>query len=155
VARQEGVRLVWYSPIPYCIFNPVLHGLGAKSCACVSGILSVDPSGKVLPCSSFAGGIGSLLDEPFETIWRSASAMYWRNKEFLPPPCRGCREVDICGGACPLYWDAAGSFAELPLPESGERASRRWQRQRRRGGAFGVPAPDSSHGQGLEATWGA
>ncbi|RLE27202.1 MAG: hypothetical protein DRJ61_17680, partial [Acidobacteria bacterium] len=50
-AREEGVRLVWYSPIPYCLFNPVLHDLGAKSCACVDGILSVDPSGQVLPCS--------------------------------------------------------------------------------------------------------
>jgi len=30
-AKEEGIRFVWYSPIPYCIFNPVLHGLGAKS----------------------------------------------------------------------------------------------------------------------------
>ncbi len=26
-ARAEGVKLVWYSPMPYCVFNPVLHGL--------------------------------------------------------------------------------------------------------------------------------
>ena len=46
MARAEGIKLVWYSPIPYCIFNPVTAGLGGKSCACVDGILSVDPTGQ-------------------------------------------------------------------------------------------------------------
>jgi radical SAM protein with 4Fe4S-binding SPASM domain len=147
VARQEGVRLVWYSPIPYCIFNPVLHGLGAKSCACVDAILSVDPSGQLLPCSSFAGGLGSLLERTFAEIWRSPQAMYWRRKEFLPPPCRGCADADVCGGGCPLYWDAVGSFAELPRPQATSRHERRWLRRRRRGGAYGVPAP------GQEVAW--
>jgi len=139
LARREGVRLVWYSPIPYCLFNPVLHGLGAKSCACVDGILSVDPSGQVLPCSSFEQGIGSLLKRSFASIWRSRRARYWRDKKFLPPVCRHCDDADVCGGACPLYWDAAGSFAELPRPGSGdERARRRWEKGRRRSGTFGV-----------------
>jgi radical SAM protein with 4Fe4S-binding SPASM domain len=145
-ARAEGVRLVWYSPIPYCLFNPVLHGLGAKSCACVDGILSVDPTGQVLPCSSFEEGIGSLLEHDFETIYRSRAARYWRRKEFLPPVCRDCPDADICAGACPLYWDAAGSFAELPRPGSADRRMRiRWERRRQRGRSFGVspgrPAP--------------
>jgi radical SAM protein with 4Fe4S-binding SPASM domain len=139
LAAAEGVRLVWYSPIPYCIFNPVLHGLGAKSCACVDGILSIDPAGQVLPCSSFETGIGSLLEQPFARIYASRKARYWRQKRFVPPACRECRDVDVCAGACPLYWDAAGSFAELPRPgalDSGTR--RRWERGRRRGGSFGV-----------------
>ncbi|MBN2494377.1 MAG: radical SAM protein [Deltaproteobacteria bacterium] len=138
-AREEGVRFVWYSPIPYCIFNPVLHGLGAKSCACIDGILSVDPAGEVLPCSSFARGIGSLLREDFDTIYRSRAAMYWRRKAFTPPVCRDCDDVDVCGGACPLYWDAAGSFDEIPQPGAGEpRARQRWERRRKRGRSFGV-----------------
>jgi len=146
-ARTEGIRLVWYSPIPYCLFNPVLHGLGAKSCACVDGILSVDPTGQVLPCSSFEEGIGSLLEHDFETIYRSRAARYWRNKEFLPPVCRDCSDADICAGACPLYWDAAGSFTELPRPGSEDpRMRTRWERRRRKGRSFGVapelPAPE-------------
>lgn len=156
VARQEGVRLVWYSPIPYCIFNPVLHGLGAKSCACVDGILSVDPTGQVLPCSSFAGGLGSLIERPFEEIWHSKEAMYWRRKEFLPPACRGCEDADVCGGGCPLYWDAAGSFAELPRrPVATAREERRWRAKRRKGGSYGVPAPAPSGGSEGRSAWGA
>jgi radical SAM protein with 4Fe4S-binding SPASM domain len=144
IARSEGLRLVWYSPIPYCIFNPVLHNLGAKSCACVDGILSIDPAGQVLPCSSFADGIGSLLEQPFERIYGSRAASYWRKKLFVPPVCRSCIDVDVCAGGCPLYWDAAGSFAELPVTGAADRRQRRrWQRHRRRGRSFGVPAPVS------------
>lgn len=112
-AKEKGVRLVWYSPIPYCFFNPIAHGLGSKSCACVDGLLSVNPAGELLPCSSFGKGIGSLLEKPFAVVWRSRTALYWRRKEFLPPPCQSCGMRRICCGACPLYWDERGGFEEL------------------------------------------
>ena len=142
VAREVDVRFVWYSPLPYCLFNPVLHGLGGKSCACVDGILSVDPSGQVLPCSSFGEGIGSLLTQSFDEIYSGEAASYWREKRFLPPACRSCPDADVCGGACPLYWDAAGSFAELPRPDAEEPEARRsWEEGRAAGRSFGVAAP--------------
>jgi len=138
-AAREGIKLVWYSPIPYCLFNPVLHGLGAKSCACVSGILSVDPTGEVLPCSSFGSGIGSLLRESFESIYRGRKARYWRERRFQPPVCAGCPDLDVCGGACPLYWDAQGGFGELPRTCAADRRLRsRWERDRQRSRGFGV-----------------
>ncbi len=144
VASNEGIRLVWYSPIPYCIFNPVLYDLGAKSCACVDGILSVDPAGQVLPCSSFNDGIGSLLETPFERIYRSRAAGYWRKKQLVPPVCRSCKDVDVCAGGCPLYWDAAGSFAELPMSGAADAGQRRsWERRRARGRSWGVPPNQS------------
>ena len=112
-ARQRGIRFVWYSPVPYCLFNPVQAGLGSKSCACVDGLISVSPSGELLPCSSFERGIGDLLHRPFREVWHSRTARYWRHKEFVPPICQRCEIRDICCGACPLYWDERGSFAEL------------------------------------------
>jgi radical SAM protein with 4Fe4S-binding SPASM domain len=112
-AQERELRLVWYSPVPYCIFNPVLAGIGSNSCAAADGLLSIDPSGEVLPCSSFEEGIGSLLHHTFDEVWNTRVARYWRNKEFLPPTCRDCDLRDICCGACPLYWDDVGSFEEL------------------------------------------
>jgi len=112
-ATDKGVKLVWYSPVPYCLFNPVTHGLGSKSCACVDGLLSVAPDGQLLPCSSYERGIGNLLEQPFEELWFTREALYWRRKEFLPPVCRRCEMSHICCGACPLYWAAHGSFEEL------------------------------------------
>ncbi|NLD73523.1 MAG: radical SAM protein [Chloroflexi bacterium] len=112
-ANARGVQFIWYSPVPYCLFNPVQAGLGSKSCACVDGLISVNPAGQLIPCSSFDRGIGDLLHEPFEKVWYSRTALYWRRKEFLPPVCARCNIRDICCGACPLYWDQHGSFDEL------------------------------------------
>lgn len=112
-ARVKGVRLVWYSPVPYCLFNPVQAGLGSKSCACVDGLISVNPAGELLPCSSFERGIGNLLRDPFDKVWYSRTALYWRRKEFIPAICQRCQIRDICCGACPLYWDERRGFDEL------------------------------------------
>jgi radical SAM protein with 4Fe4S-binding SPASM domain len=113
-----GIRFVWYSPTPYCVFNPLDHGLGSKSCACVSGLLSVNPAGEVLPCSSFDRGIGNLLTQNFQKIWNSDQALYWREKRYVPPACRGCDLEKLCGGGCPLYWEHAGSFHEIEMKQN-------------------------------------
>ncbi len=120
-AKEKGTKLVWYSPVPYCFFNPVAHGLGSKSCACVDGLLSVAPDGELLPCSSYELGVGNLLHHPFADLWYSRQARYWRNKEFVPPVCNGCEMKRICCGACPLYWDAHGGFDELSGTAPGAR----------------------------------
>lgn len=132
-ARQKGTKLVWYSPTPYCLFNPVTHGLGSKSCACIDGLLSVAPDGELLPCSSYERGIGNLLARPFAELWFSRQALYWRKKRFLPPVCERCDIKHICCGACPLYWHAHGGFGEL---EAAGHKSRwwndvRWRAERR------------------------
>ena len=111
--ESRGMRFVWYSPVPYCLFNPAQHGLGAQSCGAADGLLSINPSGEVLPCSSFEQGLGSLLHQDFQEVWQTRAAKYWRHKEFLPPACKGCDLADLCCGACPLYWDSVGDFVEL------------------------------------------
>jgi radical SAM protein with 4Fe4S-binding SPASM domain len=133
-ASEHGMRLVWYSPVPLCLFNPIAHGLGSQSCSAADGLLSIAPNGSVLPCSSFEQGVGSLLCEPFEDVWNRRAAKYWRRKEFLPPGCRDCNLAELCCGACPLYWDERGSFDEITehlVPTSSLsdlvwRAKRRW-----------------------------
>jgi radical SAM protein with 4Fe4S-binding SPASM domain len=112
-AASHGMRFVWYSPVPHCLFNPIVYGLGSQSCSAADGLLSIAPDGQVLPCSSFEHGVGNLVSQDFETVWNRRAARYWRNKEFVPPGCKDCEMVDICCGACPLYWDEQGSFDEL------------------------------------------
>ena len=112
-ANERGLRFVWYSPVPYCLLNPVAHELGSQSCSAADGLLSIAPDGQVLPCSSFERGFGNLLREDFAAIWRRRTARYWRDKEFLPPGCRGCDLSDVCCGACPLYWDEQRDFREI------------------------------------------
>jgi radical SAM protein with 4Fe4S-binding SPASM domain len=132
--RDLGLRLVWYSPVPYCLFNPVTIGLGSNSCAAADGLLSIAPDGQVLPCSSFETGVGNLLTESFDTVWNRRTARYWRQKEFLPPVCQDCDLKHICCGACPLYWDEQQGFGELPGAKQGRIGfvkQAEWQLKRR------------------------
>lgn len=107
-AREVGVEFLWYSPTPYCIYNPVAARLGGKSCAACDGLLSVAPNGDVLPCSSLPKAVGNLLKTPFDKVWNSRRAVFWRNKKYAHKACRRCEHFDICTGACPIYWAAMG-----------------------------------------------
>jgi radical SAM protein with 4Fe4S-binding SPASM domain len=108
-AGRLGMIFSWYSPLPHCIYNPVSRGLGNKSCAAMDGLLSVSPSGDVLPCSSYAEPMGNLLDRPFAEIWFSERARFFKQKRYAPPECSGCDHMVACQAACPLYWRAAGT----------------------------------------------
>ena len=125
-AAERRVQLIWYSPLPLCLFNTVAEGLGNRGCAAADGLLHVNPAGDVLPCSSFDHGerLGNLLREPFEAVWQSRAARFFREKRMMPASCSGCGEAAYCQGACVLYWREVG-LAELggsaserpPLPE--------------------------------------
>jgi radical SAM protein with 4Fe4S-binding SPASM domain len=119
-AQARGVELVWYSPLPLCLFNTIAHGLGNRGCAAADGLLHVSPSGDVLPCSSFAHSesLGNLLRQPFDEIWQSRAARFFRAKEMLPGGCEACADAAACQGACVLYWREKG-VAEL---DRGERS---------------------------------
>lgn len=107
-AEEKGIRFLWYSPVPMCLFNPIAHGLGNKSCAAITGLLSVDPLGNIIPCSSWRMPVGSLLSERFKDIWQSTMLTYFKNIEYAPDACHECLDFDACKGACPLYWKACG-----------------------------------------------
>ena len=107
-AAQENIKFLWYSPVPMCKFNPIAHGFGNKSCAAVTGLLSIDPMGNIIPCSSWRTPVGHLLKENFRDIWRSAVMGYFRNVDYAPDTCHQCVQFDACKGACPLYWQAYG-----------------------------------------------
>jgi radical SAM protein with 4Fe4S-binding SPASM domain len=109
-AQARGVQLIWYSPLPLCLFNTVAHGLGNRGCAAADGLLHVNPAGDVLPCSSFGHHetLGSLLRQPFEEVWQSRAARFFRAKQMMPSSCRGCGEAAFCQGACVLYWRETG-----------------------------------------------
>jgi radical SAM protein with 4Fe4S-binding SPASM domain len=107
-ANKKRIQFVWYAPTPVCLFNPIASGLGAKSCACCDGLISVDPEGGLLPCSSFSEPVGNLLHDGFEKVWYNRASQFWRSKDFAPQGCKECQHFDYCYGACPLYWDVHG-----------------------------------------------
>jgi radical SAM protein with 4Fe4S-binding SPASM domain len=108
-----GVEFMWYAPVPLCLFNTVAFGLGAKGCGACDGLFSVAPNGDVLPCSACEDPVGNLLRDTFGDIWQSERARRYRAKHYAPAQCRACPELNICHGACLLYWQALGCD-ELP-----------------------------------------
>ncbi len=140
-ARACGVKPVWYSPTPLCVFNPMQYGVSSTTCACCESLLSVNPSGEVLPCSSFEEGVGNIVRRSFEKVWRGPAARYWRSKAAAPPGCSECRYFALCYGACPLYWDDRGGFEEIDEARPKVTAFERglWRiRRATRGRVFGV-----------------
>jgi len=111
-SNRQGIEFMWYSPTPLCIFNPIIHGLGNKGCAACDGLLSVDPTGDVLPCSSLDDPVGNILRSGFEEVWQSRRARMYRLKEIAHSRCHDCDNFNACHGACPLYWQHFG-FGEL------------------------------------------
>ena len=108
VSERAGVNYMWYSPTPMCLFNPVISGFGNKGCSACEGLLSVDPKGNLLPCSSWPEPIGNLLKEGFEKVWFNKRSQFIRDKKSAPQECRECRDFAVCHGACPLYFNAHG-----------------------------------------------
>jgi radical SAM protein with 4Fe4S-binding SPASM domain len=128
-AQRAHVRFLWYSPTPLCMFNPIAQGLGNKGCAACDGLLSVSPTGDVLPCSSFDRGVGNMLREDFRSIWWSEQAEYYKQKRYAHTLCRECEEFVFCDGACPLYWEARG-YGELLEQRAKETNGAKCQRHR-------------------------
>ena len=111
-SKAQGVEFMWYSPVPMCMFNSILHNLGNKGCSACDGLISIAPNGDVLPCASYADPVGNLLKQDFTAIWQSVGAARYRAKSLAHPGCKSCDHFHICNGACPLYWQHMG-FAEL------------------------------------------
>jgi radical SAM protein with 4Fe4S-binding SPASM domain len=102
MAKERGVKLIWYSPTPYCEFNPVNMGLGIKQCTACSLNMAIEPDGTVLPCQSYYEPLGNILSDPWEKIWDHELCKRIRERGYLDDKCNACDLKQVCGGGCPL-----------------------------------------------------
>jgi radical SAM protein with 4Fe4S-binding SPASM domain len=122
-AFNADLTFYWYSPTPFCRYNPIARGMGNKSCAACDGLISVSPKGEILPCSSWSRPLGNLLEKPLKEIWFSEAALKYKHKEYAPPECKACSAFSACQGACPIYWDAVKDTPHQPVIELVEMTS--------------------------------
>lgn len=101
-ALELGMNLIWYSPTRYCELNPVALGLGIKSCTAGLYNMCIEPDGSVLPCQSYFESVGNILQDPWPKIWEHPLLKNLRSRSWVDDDCRGCAELGICGGVCPL-----------------------------------------------------
>jgi radical SAM protein with 4Fe4S-binding SPASM domain len=100
--QRHDQRLIWYTPTEYCHFDPVQLDLGVKGCSAALYNMCVEPDGSVIPCQSYYHTLGSLLSDPWDSIWNHDLAVTLRERRNLPGKCLGCSLLPECGGGCPL-----------------------------------------------------
>jgi radical SAM protein with 4Fe4S-binding SPASM domain len=101
-AQLLGLKFLWYTPTQYCELDPVQLGLGIKSCTAALINACVGPNGDVYPCQSYFESLGNILTEPWEKIWQNPLAERLRKRGYVEDKCKDCRELQVCGGGCPL-----------------------------------------------------
>jgi len=101
-ASQLGLKFLWYTPTQYCRFDPVKLGLGVKSCTAAMINMCVGPDGEVYPCQSYFESLGNILKVGWGGIWNHPLAVRIRRREYVESKCKGCEQLQICGGGCPL-----------------------------------------------------
>jgi radical SAM protein with 4Fe4S-binding SPASM domain len=101
-AHLLGIKFLWYTPTQYCQFDPVQLGLGIKSCTAAMINACVGPNGDVYPCQSYFESLGNILSDPWEKIWNHPLAQKLRSREYAEEKCKDCKELQVCGGGCPL-----------------------------------------------------
>jgi radical SAM protein with 4Fe4S-binding SPASM domain len=99
---SAGQRLIWYTPTQYCHFDPMQLELGVKACTAALYNMCIEPDGSVLPCQSYYQPLGSILEQPWDSIWNHPLAISLRERSYTPPKCSGCALLAECGGGCPL-----------------------------------------------------
>ena len=102
VSGELGVKMVWYSPTPYCELNPVNHGFGILQCTACSVNMAIEPDGTVIPCQSCCEPLGKLLEDDWDDIWFHPRCKEFRERGYLPDKCQNCEQMELCGGGCPL-----------------------------------------------------
>jgi radical SAM protein with 4Fe4S-binding SPASM domain len=104
----RGQRLIWYTPTPYCEFDPTQHNLGPKGCTAALYSMCIESDGSVLPCQSYYHPLGNLLTDTWNSIWNHELSLKLRERSGLPDKCNGCGLAPACGGGCPLQFQSAG-----------------------------------------------
>jgi radical SAM protein with 4Fe4S-binding SPASM domain len=102
IADESGVNMIWYSPTPYCEFNPINHGFGIKQCTACSINMAIEPDGSVLPCQSYYEPLGNILTDKWDSIWNNKLCKDIRERKNLDVKCADCQLKQVCGGGCPL-----------------------------------------------------
>ena len=102
ITSKYQQRLIWYTPTQYCNFDPVQMDLGVKGCTAALYNMCIEPDGSVIPCQSYYEKLGSLMKDPWKSIWEHPLSISLRERKNLPEKCHACSFVQECGGGCPL-----------------------------------------------------
>ncbi len=69
-----------------------------KRCSAGVTVIGISANGDVHACTHLQESSGNIFNEPLASIWGKMSP--WRNGTYLPPRCKTCEALALCGGGC-------------------------------------------------------
>ena len=95
-----GIEVKSLIPYPVCFLqSPEEYKLfSSKFCSAGKMSMAISASGTVFACPHIEKSYGSLKNYFLSHIWEEMSE--WRDGSLIPPSCRNCRALHICGGGC-------------------------------------------------------
>lgn len=115
-ADQAGIEFSWILPVPYCLLPLPAMGFQEKGCTAANVIAITNAKGQFVACNNLPDEVlGDMLDPTtsFADMWNSVPARWWRERQFMPEPCKECPFNKTCCGACPQYWRHFGDIKEI------------------------------------------
>jgi len=91
--RGQGFRVKFNNCVPVCF-----DGQPTKSCPAGITHCTIDPRGRVRPCTHAPHILGDLFSQSVAEIWHGPAAIQWRG--LIPSECNTCAEFVRCRGAC-------------------------------------------------------
>jgi radical SAM protein with 4Fe4S-binding SPASM domain len=95
-----GIKVDALEGYPLCGVKDLAKHHFANHRRCTAGInsMAIGSDGNVRPCSHFDTVYGNLLTEDLSVVWDRFSD--WRAGMYLPPVCKSCKLLGVCGGGC-------------------------------------------------------
>lgn len=103
VDTELGIKIVVEDPFPLCVLPDSLKKYMAP---CEWGFTkaSLSADGDLSRCGADPRyRFGNILETPLLELWNTSDILKsFRERSYLPGRCRVCKEMERCGGGCPL-----------------------------------------------------
>ncbi len=103
INEELGIETIMVDAFPLCMIPEEYHQYFGK-CEWGYSIGAIDFNGNLSRCAmSPVYQLGNILETPINEIWENAEMLQrFRSKEYLDEECKNCKQLDKCGGGCPM-----------------------------------------------------
>lgn len=112
IKTDFDLNIIFEDPVPMCSINSKYHKY-ISPCECGISKVSVDVDGNLSRCGADVfHTFGSVFEESIIDKWNNdCNLNCFRNKTYLPSSCLSCKNLQQCGGGCPISRNPEKGFS--------------------------------------------
>ncbi len=98
--RNERISTGTLTVYPLCGVRDIRKApmTAKKRCSAGVTVIGISANGDVHACTHLQESSGNIFAESLVSIWKKMSP--WRDGSYLPPRCKTCEALALCGGGC-------------------------------------------------------